>query len=65
MHALGYRSSGWRDQRDGGVQPTYDLSVPDNVTYVASAGLPATNNHRLLAMDCDTTEPDFFAGQVQ
>jgi ribonucleoside-diphosphate reductase alpha chain len=43
---------------DGGLQPTYDLSVPDNVTYVAS-GFVSHNTISLL-MDCDTTgiEPD-------
>src|SRR5262249_18596587 len=43
---------------DGGVQPTYDLSVPSNVTYVA-AGFVSHNTIGLM-MDCDTTgvEPD-------
>ncbi|MGH3321262.1 MAG: LAGLIDADG family homing endonuclease [Streptosporangiaceae bacterium] len=43
---------------DGGVQPTYDLSVPDNVTYVASGFV--SHNTIGLMMDCDTTgiEPD-------
>ncbi|GAA1006893.1 hypothetical protein Aple_066950 [Acrocarpospora pleiomorpha] len=43
---------------DGGVQPTYDLSVPDNVTYVAN-GMVSHNTIGLM-MDCDTTgiEPD-------
>jgi ribonucleoside-diphosphate reductase alpha chain len=43
---------------DGGVQPTYDLSVPENVTYVAN-GLVSHNTIGLM-MDCDTTgiEPD-------
>jgi ribonucleoside-diphosphate reductase alpha chain len=43
---------------DGGVQPTYDLSVPENVTYVA-AGFVSHNTIGLM-MDCDTTgiEPD-------
>ncbi|MGH3343229.1 MAG: LAGLIDADG family homing endonuclease [Carbonactinosporaceae bacterium] len=43
---------------DGGVQPTYDLSVPDGLTYVA-AGLVSHNTIGLM-MDCDTTgiEPD-------
>jgi ribonucleoside-diphosphate reductase alpha chain len=43
---------------DGGTQPTYDLSVPSNVTYVA-AGFVSHNTIGLM-MDCDTTgiEPD-------
>jgi len=43
---------------DGGVQPTYDLSVPDNVTYIAN-GVVSHNTIGLM-MDCDTTgiEPD-------
>ena len=43
---------------DGGVQPTFDLSVPDNVTYVAN-GMVSHNTIGLM-MDCDTTgiEPD-------
>ena len=44
---------------DGGVQPTYDLSVPDNVTYVAGGFV--SHNTIGFMMDCDTTgiEPDF------
>ena len=40
------------------MQPTYDLSVPDNVTYVAN-GMVSHNTIGLM-MDCDTTgvEPD-------
>ncbi|HTC68661.1 MAG TPA: vitamin B12-dependent ribonucleotide reductase, partial [Acidothermaceae bacterium] len=38
---------------DGGIQPTYDLSVPSNVTYVA-AGFVSHNTIGLM-MDCDTT----------
>jgi ribonucleoside-diphosphate reductase alpha chain len=40
-------------------QPTFDLSVPDNVTYVAD-GFVSHNTISFL-MDCDTTgvEPDF------
>jgi ribonucleoside-diphosphate reductase alpha chain len=43
---------------DGGVQPTYDLSVPENVTYVANGFV--SHNTIGLMMDCDTTgvEPD-------
>jgi len=42
----------------GGEQPTYDLSVPDNVTYVANGFV--SHNTIGLMMDCDTTgiEPD-------
>ncbi len=44
---------------DGGIVPTYDLSVPENVTYIAN-GFVSHNTIGLL-MDCDTTgvEPDF------
>jgi ribonucleoside-diphosphate reductase alpha chain len=44
---------------DGGLQPTFDLSVPHNVTYVA-AGFVSHNTIGFM-MDCDTTgiEPDF------
>ncbi|HEX5494398.1 MAG TPA: LAGLIDADG family homing endonuclease, partial [Mycobacteriales bacterium] len=43
---------------DGGVRPTYDLSVPDNVTYVANGFV--SHNTIGLMMGCDTTgvEPD-------
>ena len=43
---------------DGGVQPTYDLSVPENVTYVANGFV--SHNTIGFMMDCDTTgvEPD-------
>ena len=46
------------DNADGGVQPTYDLSVPSNVTYVAN-GMVSHNTIGFM-MDCDTTgiEPD-------
>jgi ribonucleoside-diphosphate reductase alpha chain len=58
LQALGYVFERIADNQDGGVQPTYDLSVPDNVTYVAS-GFVSHNTIGLL-MDCDTTgiEPD-------
>jgi ribonucleoside-diphosphate reductase alpha chain len=57
-HALGYLFERVAINEDGGVQPTYDLSVPDNVTYVAN-GLVSHNTIGLM-MDCDTTgvEPD-------
>jgi ribonucleoside-diphosphate reductase alpha chain len=56
--ALGYAFERVAANEDGGVQPTYDLSVPDNVTYVAG-GFVSHNTIGLL-MDCDTTgiEPD-------
>jgi ribonucleoside-diphosphate reductase alpha chain len=57
-HALGYIFERVASNDDGGVQPTYDLSVPSNVTYVAN-GLVSHNTIGLM-MDCDTTgiEPD-------
>ena len=56
--ALGYLFERVASNDDGGVQPTYDLSVPDNVTYVAN-GMVSHNTIGLM-MDCDTTgvEPD-------
>jgi ribonucleoside-diphosphate reductase alpha chain len=56
--ALGYVFERVAANEDGGMQPTYDLSVPENVTYVAS-GFVSHNTIGLL-MDCDTTgiEPD-------
>ena len=40
-------------------EPTFDLSVPDNVTYVANGFI--SHNTISFMMDCDTTgvEPDF------
>jgi ribonucleoside-diphosphate reductase alpha chain len=57
-HALGYIFERVASNEDGGVQPTYDLSVPSNVTYVAN-GFVSHNTISFL-MDCDTTgiEPD-------
>ncbi|GLZ05775.1 hypothetical protein Acsp03_32410 [Actinomadura sp. NBRC 104412] len=57
-HALGYLFERVEANEDGGVQPTYDLSVPENVTYVAN-GMVSHNTIGLM-MDCDTTgiEPD-------
>jgi ribonucleoside-diphosphate reductase alpha chain len=57
-HALDYVFEVVATNEDGGVQPTYDLSVPGNVTYVA-AGFVSHNTIGLM-MDCDTTgvEPD-------
>ncbi|MGZ8722380.1 MAG: LAGLIDADG family homing endonuclease, partial [Aeromicrobium sp.] len=59
QHALGYVYEEVAANEDGGIQPTYDLSVPDNVTYVA-AGFISHNTIGFM-MDCDTTgiEPDF------
>jgi ribonucleoside-diphosphate reductase alpha chain len=56
--ALGYLFEPVMSNDDGGVQPTYDLSVPDTVTYVAN-GMVSHNTIGLM-MDCDTTgiEPD-------
>lgn len=44
---------------DGGTVPTFDLSVPSNVTYVANGFI--SHNTIGFMMDCDTTgiEPDF------
>jgi ribonucleoside-diphosphate reductase alpha chain len=58
LAALGYVFERVAANEDGGVQPTYDLSVPDNVTYVASGFI--SHNTIGLMMDCDTTgiEPD-------
>jgi len=43
---------------DGGEQSTYDLSVPENVTYLANGFI--SHNTIGFMMDCDTTgvEPD-------
>ncbi len=56
--ALGYLFERVAGNEDGGVQPAYDLSVPENVTYVAN-GMVSHNTIGLM-MDCDTTgvEPD-------
>jgi ribonucleoside-diphosphate reductase alpha chain len=56
--ALGYVYEAVAANDDGGVQPTYDLSVPANVTYVAGGFV--SHNTIGLMMDCDTTgvEPD-------
>jgi ribonucleoside-diphosphate reductase alpha chain len=58
LEALGYVFERVAANQDGGIQPTYDLSVPDNVTYVASGFV--SHNTIGLMMDCDTTgiEPD-------
>ncbi|WP_372444435.1 adenosylcobalamin-dependent ribonucleoside-diphosphate reductase [Micromonospora qiuiae] len=56
--ALGYLFETVEANEDGGIQPTYDLSVPENVTYVAGGFV--SHNTIGLMMDCDTTgvEPD-------
>ncbi|HWI00737.1 MAG TPA: hypothetical protein VNT27_10430, partial [Propionibacteriaceae bacterium] len=58
-YALGFLFERVASNADGGVQPTYDISVPDNVTYVASGFV--SHNTIGFMMDCDTTgiEPDF------
>ena len=58
-NALGYAFEPVVSNEDGGVQPTYDLSVPENVTYVANGFI--SHNTIGFMMDCDTTgiEPDF------
>ena len=58
-YALGYLFERVVSNIDGGVQPTYDISVPDNVTYVAGGFV--SHNTIGFMMDCDTTgiEPDF------
>ena len=57
--ALGYLFETVTVNEDGGVQPTYDISVPSNVTYVANGFI--SHNTIGFMMDCDTTgiEPDF------
>jgi len=56
--ALDYLFEKVAANEDGGVQPTFDLSVPANVTYVAN-GMVSHNTIGFM-MDCDTTgiEPD-------
>ncbi|WP_233162857.1 vitamin B12-dependent ribonucleotide reductase [Glycomyces salinus] len=58
LHALGYLFERVEANEDGGIVPTYDLSVPENVTYVAN-GMVSHNTISFM-MDCDTTgiEPD-------
>jgi len=58
-HALDYLFEPVAANEDGGVQPTFDISVPDNVTYVAGGFV--SHNTIGFMMDCDTTgiEPDF------
>jgi ribonucleoside-diphosphate reductase alpha chain len=56
--ALQYVYESVAANEDGGIQPTFDLSVPANVAYVAAGFV--SHNTIGLAMDCDTTgiEPD-------
>jgi ribonucleoside-diphosphate reductase alpha chain len=56
--ALDYLFERVEANEDGGLQLTYDLSVPENVTYVAN-GMVSHNTIGFM-MDCDTTgiEPD-------
>ncbi len=58
-HLLGFFYDEVTSAELGEEQYTFDLSVPDNVTYVAN-GFVSHNTIGLL-MDCDTTgvEPDF------
>jgi ribonucleoside-diphosphate reductase alpha chain len=58
-HALGFYYDTIETNEDGGEQLTYDLSVPENVTYIANGFI--SHNTIGLVMDCDTTgiEPDF------
>ncbi|MFD8497257.1 adenosylcobalamin-dependent ribonucleoside-diphosphate reductase [Amycolatopsis sp. NPDC059657] len=58
-HALGYLFEPVASNEDGGIQPTFDLSVPENLTYVANGFV--SHNTIGFMMDCDTTgiEPDF------
>jgi ribonucleotide reductase alpha subunit len=57
--ALGFFYDAVEVNEDGGEEWTYDLSVPDNVTYIANGFI--SHNTIGLVMDCDTTgvEPDF------
>jgi len=57
-HALQFFFDRIEVNEDGGVQSTYDVSVPDNVTYLANSFI--SHNTIAFLMDCDTTgiEPD-------
>ena len=59
LQALGYFYDMVESNEEGGVQSTYDLSVPENVTYTANGFI--SHNTIGLVMDCDTTgvEPDY------
>jgi ribonucleoside-diphosphate reductase alpha chain len=58
-HALGFFYDSVASIETLDDEPTYDLSVPDNVTYVANGFV--SHNTISFMMDCDTTgvEPDF------
>ena len=57
-HALRFFYDQITVNEDGGVQSTYDLSVPENTTYIANSFV--SHNTIAFLMDCDTTgiEPD-------
>jgi ribonucleoside-diphosphate reductase alpha chain len=57
-HALNFFYDTITTNEDGGEQLTYDLSVPENVTYIAQGFI--SHNTIGFLMDCDTTgvEPD-------
>ena len=57
-HALRFFYDRIASNEDGGVCDTYDLSVPENVTYIAQGFV--SHNTIGFMMDCDTTgvEPD-------
>ncbi|MEK6905691.1 MAG: LAGLIDADG family homing endonuclease [Nanoarchaeota archaeon] len=59
LQALQFFYDTIESNEDGGIQSTYDLSVPENVTYLASGFI--SHNTIGLVMDCDTTgvEPDY------
>ncbi len=56
--ALGFFYDRIETNQDGGEQETFDLSVPENVTYIAQGFI--SHNTIGFMMDCDTTgvEPD-------
>ncbi|HLW94310.1 MAG TPA: vitamin B12-dependent ribonucleotide reductase [Solirubrobacteraceae bacterium] len=58
-HLLGYFYDDVASVELKDDEPTFDLSVPDNVTYVANGFI--SHNTISFLMDCDTTgvEPDF------
>jgi adenosylcobalamin-dependent ribonucleoside-diphosphate reductase len=58
-HALEYYYDEVARAELGAERPTFDISVPSNVTYVANGFV--SHNTIGLVMDCDTTgiEPDF------
>jgi ribonucleotide reductase alpha subunit len=43
----------------GDAEPTYDLSVPDNVTYIANGMVSHNTISLLMDADCSGIEPDF------